>query len=603
MASSLCSLIGSATIIAMVIRSKKKFGDPYRRLIVGISFFDCLQSFALLFKIFKTTPEQPNSWISLGNQTSCNILGWLHFCGLNGALLYNVALNIYYLCLVRYNLTSRYYQSRVEPFLHAIPIIWSALAPSIIVGTGHMNPAFAGECLIAPYPVNCRKKPGVECIRGENTDLYRFAFRVIPTFAALVGCLFTLGLLWWTVNAQEKKMNRYRMSMVSSRLRSSIGTRSAASEEDILTGWKKVVADSRNIFKTLKRRFLKTDEGTGGAIQNISITEGTRRRQRSQYRRGRSGRAFLAQARWYVVAFVATHMCPIAVVIMELGGDKPKLWVLIIGKFLVPLQGLFNILVYTRPHVMRLREKKTQLSYWAALMEVISSGGDDDNTKKRGLRRGSMDTRRSLTNLRKSFRSSDKSNSRTSQRKSDSSSSLLAPPVGMSFDYDEENRKSVRSVQRSPSGPPPTLLGQRRKSRVSFKLNDIEVNNDESDIPPSRVVEGAVRDEEEQELETCQEDADHLKESLDQGPPTEKDMASQKNSSTLHTVEVVSKPSSSQSTRESKDKTSVEETEVPETRKSLSAQAISSTDPTEEAESKSSSLQNVHESEEIVEKV
>ena len=58
-------------------------------------------------------------------------------------------------------------------------------------------------------------------------------FRVIPIFCAYFGNLATLLVLWWSVTAQERKMDRYRLSIVSHNLRRSTNlTDSVVAERD-----------------------------------------------------------------------------------------------------------------------------------------------------------------------------------------------------------------------------------------------------------------------------------------------------------------------------------------------------------------------------------
>ena len=225
MTSGLASLISSTTIITMIFRSSKKLADPYRRLIFGISCFDILQSLSHTLVLFKSNPDEAvSSWLTLGNQASCQVLGFFYFAGHNGSLFYNLSLNIFYLCLVKYNVKKDCYRHRIEPFLHGVPVAWSITLASIIIGTGHMNPSHRQVCYISPYPANCLDNPDVECIRGTQTFLYRIIFHLGPIFVAFVGILLTLGILWWTVNAQERRMNKYRMSSYVSSIRRSSTT-------------------------------------------------------------------------------------------------------------------------------------------------------------------------------------------------------------------------------------------------------------------------------------------------------------------------------------------------------------------------------------------
>jgi hypothetical protein len=57
----------------------------------------------------------------------------------------------------------------------------------------------------------------------------------------------------------------------------------------------------------------------------------------------------------------------------------------------LPADRLFNILVYTRPHVKKFRQRNPSVSYMAAFKKVVSSGGDcdEDETLRNRFRRGS----------------------------------------------------------------------------------------------------------------------------------------------------------------------------------------------------------------------
>ncbi len=492
MTTSFFSVLGSSVIMTMIFISKKKFGDPYRRIIFGISFFDFLQSTAILLKVFKTTPEQPNAWIALGNQTSCDILGWMHFAGLNGALLYNVSLNIYLLCLIKYNMTARYYRTRIEPFLHGVPILWAVITSSILVATRSINPAYAGECLIAPYPINCMKSPDVECIRGQNMDLYRTLFRVVPTFASMITILATMGILWWTVRSQEKKMDRYRMSVVSLRTRMRASTNSGAysgiaqaeDDPDKHTAYRCFINFMVGGFEKIKRKLSHRsddqedddDQLQQGAVGGVgpSPSSSLVSRRSSSLRSSASssrqhGRPFLVQAAWYAVAFILTHTCPIIVVCTEWGGNKPPVAVVVIAKILVPLQGLFNIFIYTRPHVQKERKRNPRLGYWEAFFLVVRSGGDDDDERTNRFREGPSSSR-ALALSRASSRN------RNIQNSSNTSTS-----------FSDRNRRSTASdSQRSTlfsSGILRSSLGSARSDNSGHISSDAAGNR--SPIPGS----------------------------------------------------------------------------------------------------------------------
>ena len=110
-----------------------------------------------------------------------------------------------------------------------------------------------------------------------------------------------------------------------------------------------------------------------------------RRRSRKQTSNGRS---FLIHAGWYVIAYLLTHLIPTIVIMLRTLRVKPHPILLVSSRIFLPLQGLFNILIYTRPHVNKERKKCPSLSWWAAFRIVVASGGDDDEPMTNRLRQG-----------------------------------------------------------------------------------------------------------------------------------------------------------------------------------------------------------------------
>ena len=137
MATGLASVIGSSTIIAAILRCSQKLANPYRRIIFGMSCFYVFQSLSWLMITFKTDPVE-TSWLALGNQTGCQLFGFFQFVGHNGTLFYSLSLNIFYLCLVKYQVKRDNFCHRIEPFLHGVPIAWAFASGSYIVATGHL---------------------------------------------------------------------------------------------------------------------------------------------------------------------------------------------------------------------------------------------------------------------------------------------------------------------------------------------------------------------------------------------------------------------------------------------------------------------------------
>ena len=75
-------------------------------------------------------------------------------------------------------------------------------------------------------------------------------------------------------------------------------------------------------------------------------------------------------------------------------GDTKKIpfAIMFIARFTYPLQGFFNILVYTYPHVTSCKRNDSNLSWLGAFWVVVKSGGDSDEQRsgRTNRRRSSM---------------------------------------------------------------------------------------------------------------------------------------------------------------------------------------------------------------------
>ena len=69
------STAASATIIVMIYRSPTKLGNPFRRIILGISSYDVLQSISALLALFMIPAGE--RWGASGNDATCTVSGFI----------------------------------------------------------------------------------------------------------------------------------------------------------------------------------------------------------------------------------------------------------------------------------------------------------------------------------------------------------------------------------------------------------------------------------------------------------------------------------------------------------------------------------------------
>ncbi len=219
-------------------------------------------------------------WLPLGNQTSCNFLGFLHLVGTVGTPMYSVNLNIYYYYLVKQNMRQEDFRKKIEPWLHGVPVVWSIVGGIYIWIAKLINPSPSGGCFIATAPLGCAKNDDVECFRGQKQMLVTMAYLGIPLVLCLIISIALLIAIWHKVRAQEIRMDRYRIRRVSVNLQVSLND----DEDD--------------------------DNGNGIFSKAFRKVQKWRQKRELKKRTECNSRAFLWSAIWYGVAFMITFTFP-----------------------------------------------------------------------------------------------------------------------------------------------------------------------------------------------------------------------------------------------------------------------------------------------------
>jgi len=81
----------------------------------------------------------------------------------------------------------------------------------------------------------------------------------------------------------------------------------------------------------------------------------------------------------YMCSFFLTYIFGLVARIIQMQGAQVPYAVILLGRFFLPLQGFFNILMYTRPHIVSLRRNNPEYSWFKAFGIVFKSGGDNDS--------------------------------------------------------------------------------------------------------------------------------------------------------------------------------------------------------------------------------
>jgi hypothetical protein len=178
---------------------------------------------------------------------------------------------------------------------------------------------------------------GIWFIRNNQT-MYRWIFAGIPILISFIGCLIIMIKISFSVCLLVKQNSQHARS------------------------WRQSPRDVERYSPRLRRTPQPSPSRRTDGSSNLRDKE------------------VALQATLFIAAFFCTFVFAFVARIMEQdpeGGGAPFL-LLLLTRTLNPLQGFFNILVYTRPHVSALRRRHLSYSRLRAFWIVVKAGGDHD---------------------------------------------------------------------------------------------------------------------------------------------------------------------------------------------------------------------------------
>mmetsp|Transcript_13064 Transcript_13064/g.19794 ORF Transcript_13064/g.19794 Transcript_13064/m.19794 type:complete len:600 (-) Transcript_13064:164-1963(-) len=442
------SFAASLTIIISILCSNTKLSTSYRRLVFGISVYDLFQSIcqavsSMPMPVSVTSGGGGNDvWLAFGNDTTCAVQSVVFTIGYTGTLLYSLALTIYFLLVVKYNTDDSRIKKYVEPILHVVPIVWSCVFSICMLLTYSYGPV-GKLCWI-----NSRGRPDdeegsscqgrdddhlddIDCSttssNSNNNNMKANNPEMMLTWIAgglligvfLLNCIMMV-MIWLAVKVQIKKSQSYRYSwMTTSALsprisesrgpdqdqedlnhsntttNSSSSSRCCSRPSSLQSCLGSVSSSLSSIVSSIVYLVRNKQEGVEGQISSSALAARLSRPSQASIRtlKDTSNRAI-----GYVVGFLLTYTLPLIQRVIEIYGSSPPPFAMVfISRFLYPLQGLFNIIVYTHPHVVSYRRNHSEESWLRAFLKVVKSGGDSDRDELPSGRR----RRSSLVNQRK----------------------------------------------------------------------------------------------------------------------------------------------------------------------------------------------------------
>jgi len=309
---------------------------PHTRIIFSISVADILQSFALITGPFVPPESVTEAFWSIGNQATCSTNGFILSFGVFLFGMNSAFLSFYYLCKIKYRMTNEVFTAKFERKVNAFIIIIGLIINLAGLGLGTINTSAIGRrfCGFAAFPTGCRQNAELygECIEPRSTHaLLILNLQFFFSLCYLLGIIVCMVSILWHATVRDRI---FRPVTSPPSFRPGINTQDSSQQEQEGEG----PSDAEVLFRIYVREIT---------TQVLLYT----------------GACVLC----FLPGFVNTMVLSQSTV----------------NEFLVaiffPLNGLFTILIYTRPPIRHLRRSHPEYSWLDSFILVLKKGGSTNN--------------------------------------------------------------------------------------------------------------------------------------------------------------------------------------------------------------------------------
>lgn len=194
----------------------------------------------------------------------------------------------------------------------------------------------------------CKSNPDVECTRGDNAKPYLFFLGILPYYIALFIIYGSILMILWTVLRKERNSSKFSFSSMMNRKRQSASSLGPHSEEEQpqRSGRK-----SRNpsVLSSFTPLFRRSSVRTTNTITRPVVIQS------------------LLYGIFFSLTYLSFTIFRSIVFFSDWSRSSNIFQVLaVITSIFLPLQGLFNIIIFIRPKYVQLRQRFPDRSrFWA----------------------------------------------------------------------------------------------------------------------------------------------------------------------------------------------------------------------------------------------
>ena len=316
------STLSSALILYIIYKSPIKLRTTYHRIMALLSSFVILSSVPMALATLPIPSSYvPYKGLTLGTYGTCTAQGFLINFGFGGAMDTALCLAWYYVCSAL-GVSNRIIQNFYEPIVYTYIIVSAIVANSLNMSKGYFNiRPWSVYCGLSPVPSACwdGTKPAtdVECAWPERPHPY---FLIMDFFRGYI--IFSYVMI--------------------------------------------VLAMMIIIFIVYRneRKYAHKDSSGDNGANETGQQRGTRLPTSLK-----QTRLIIRQALMYICTFILTWI----LVLIPWNQDSPK-WMDILESILIPMQGLWNMLIFVYIKISLIREADHSIdSNWKALKTLLKN--------------------------------------------------------------------------------------------------------------------------------------------------------------------------------------------------------------------------------------
>ena len=319
------SALSSSILIYLIMRSDTKFSTIYHRIMFGSCIGDIIYSLAIAL----TTLPMPRDlspynfgsdfWqgIRLGNQQTCTAQGFFYWFGVTMMFSYSASLCTYYACVLFFKMKEENIVKYVERFLLRPGPIILALGISV-------PPLFTRDYGPSQQEAWC-----------TSTKSWFDIYVMVSVSFFLVYIFICFGLIVGKVVLKERRM--IYISTTSCR------------------------RFSMRRFGRYSSSSAKSEQGDIQILNKVIETV--------EY-----SKVIIIQASAYIFSFLLTLSTPIIRAVIT---DEPT-WLIVLHHALMPLQGVFNLVIFITHKVYNYRRKHPNVSQYHIIRKLFTGKADEN---------------------------------------------------------------------------------------------------------------------------------------------------------------------------------------------------------------------------------